>query len=192
MIGSSCRSSDLSFPRFSMRPNTGTCAQCWQTNPHDYRPVHSTSPFYTCRQPKSSRSNWWMDHMLETSQADMLRRSPFFCMMTHVTTYLNGLLSAANFLMQFSKQLLVHWLTCKSPIETSWLENEVILLQCQPVQAVRNWVASSMLATERTMSTGCICLLYQDMAHTDTSQVIWEHPRNCIFAGSLKNLHTSH
>lgn len=38
--------------------------------------------------------------------------SPFFCMMIHVTTYLNGLFSAASFLMQFSKQLDVHWLTC--------------------------------------------------------------------------------
>lgn len=38
--------------------------------------------------------------------------SPFFCMMMHVTTYLKGLFKAVNRLMQCSKQLEVHWLTC--------------------------------------------------------------------------------
>lgn len=38
-------------------------------------------------------------------------RSPFFCMITQVTTYLKGLFRPVSFLIQFSRQLEVHWLT---------------------------------------------------------------------------------
>jgi hypothetical protein len=38
--------------------------------------------------------------------------------MTHVATYLNGLFIAVSLLMQFSKQLVVHWLTYMSRMST--------------------------------------------------------------------------
>lgn len=46
------------------------------------------------------------------ARARSQRGVPFFCMMMHVTTYLNGLFRAVNRLIQCSKQLDVHWLTC--------------------------------------------------------------------------------
>ncbi len=44
--------------------------------------------------------------------------APFFCMMTQVTTYLKGLFMPVSFLMQFSRQLEVHWLTWSGSAQT--------------------------------------------------------------------------
>ena len=38
--------------------------------------------------------------------------SPFFCMITQVTMYLNGLLRRVRRFMQLSKHSVVHWPTC--------------------------------------------------------------------------------
>ena len=48
------------------------------------------------------------------------RGSPFFCIMTVVTTYLKGLFSSANRLMQVSRQVDVHCPTCRSLLSQQW------------------------------------------------------------------------
>lgn len=101
--------------------------------------LHMTLPYTTC-----VTRTFIPSHATLTEKAQANDHSPFFCMMMQVTTYLKGLLRPPSFLMQFSKHVDVHWLTCTHTHSPTHTTNE-------------SYAVHACATVQRTLSVSSLC-----------------------------------